>query len=106
VVFADEAAAQAAWIEARTGLAIHERILNVLSMGPEPHPYRRIRRDGPGFCLAIKEWRVRFRVDGRGATVETIGSGYRSSQLTLTGNAMIDIHRAFLQQFADSRFRD
>ncbi|MDQ1302441.1 MAG: tRNA (adenine37-N6)-methyltransferase [Pseudomonadota bacterium] len=106
VVFSDEAAGQVAWIEAHTGLAMHERILNILSMGPEPHPYRRIRPDGPKFCLAIKEWRVRFQVDKQCVEVQTIGTGYRPAQLTETGNAMIDTHRAFLQQFADSRFRD
>jgi tRNA-Thr(GGU) m(6)t(6)A37 methyltransferase TsaA len=105
VVFSDEAAAQAAWIHAHTGLAMHERILNVLSMGPEPHPYRRIRRDGQGLCLAIKEWRVRFQVDGAAVQVEAISSGYRPSQLALIGSTVIDTHRAFLLQFPFQQLR-
>ena len=59
--FTAEAAEQARWIEAHTGLAIHDRIVAILSMGPAPHPYRRIRRDGQNFRLAVKEWRVRFQ---------------------------------------------
>src|SRR5690606_25277314 len=46
VVFDARAEEQAAWIEARTGLALRERATATLALGPEPHPYRRIRRDG------------------------------------------------------------
>ena len=51
---------QAGWIEAQTGLAIRERIQSTLALGPEPHPYRRIRCLGEWMQLAVKEWRVRF----------------------------------------------
>ena len=48
---------------------------------PEPQPYRRIRRDGSGFVLAVKDWRVRFSVQGASVSVHEIRSGYRASQL-------------------------
>ena len=54
------AAEQAAWIEARTGLPLRERITATLMLGPQPHAYRRIRRDGADYRLKVKEWRVRF----------------------------------------------
>ena len=60
------AAEQAAWIEARTGLPLRERITATLMLGPQPHAYRRIRRDGADYRLKVKEWRVRFTRDATG----------------------------------------
>src|SRR3984957_17913865 len=75
------AAEQAAWIEARTGLAIAARIRATLALGPIPHPYRRIRRMAGWLQLSVKEWRVRFTVVGREVSVAQIDSGFRASQL-------------------------
>jgi tRNA (adenine37-N6)-methyltransferase len=75
------AAEQAAWVEARTELALRERVTATLALGPEPHPYRRIRRDGDGFTLAVKDWRARFTVAGRCVSVHEIGSGYTDAKL-------------------------
>lgn len=72
---------QLAWIEARTGLPLRERTATTLALGPAPHPYRRIRREGGGFRLAIKDWRIRFTVTDRDVRVLEIASGYRASQL-------------------------
>jgi tRNA-Thr(GGU) m(6)t(6)A37 methyltransferase TsaA len=90
---------QAAWIEARTGLPIRERIMTTLALGPEPHPYRRIRRDGEALRLAIRDWRVRFTVTARAVRVTEIGSGYRPSQIAAAGEESRDpvaVHRAFV----------
>jgi tRNA (adenine37-N6)-methyltransferase len=81
VQFEALAAEQAEWIEARTGLAIGERIRSTLALGPAPHPYRRIRRIDDGMQLAVKEWRVRFTVVERDVRVIEIYSGFRASQL-------------------------
>ncbi|MCL4792214.1 MAG: tRNA (N6-threonylcarbamoyladenosine(37)-N6)-methyltransferase TrmO [Gammaproteobacteria bacterium] len=97
--FAAAATEQARWIEARTGLPIRERIMAILSIGPAPHPYRRIRRDGDAFRLAVREWRVRFRVAGRQVTVEEIGSGFRAAQLASPGDDIVEAHRAFVRAF-------
>ncbi len=96
------AEAQAAWIEARTGFPVGERIRTTLALGPEPHPYRRIRRDGDSLQLAVKEWRVRFNVEGRTVRVMEIHSGYRPAQLAPnpSGAAAPDAHRQFLARFA------
>jgi tRNA-Thr(GGU) m(6)t(6)A37 methyltransferase TsaA len=69
------------WIETHTGLAIGERIRSTLTLGPEPHPYRRIRRMESDMQLAVKEWRVRFSVTGREVRVTRLESGFRPSQL-------------------------
>jgi tRNA-Thr(GGU) m(6)t(6)A37 methyltransferase TsaA len=75
------AAEQIAWIETHTGLAIGERIRSTLALGPAPHPYRRIRRVENAMQLAVKEWRVRFTVNGREVWVSRVDSGFRPSQL-------------------------
>ena len=90
------AAAQAAWIETHTDLAIGERIRSTLALGPAPHPYRRIRRFDEWMQLAVKEWRVRFIVVERDVRVIEICSGFRASQLAAGGaDESLRRHREF-----------
>ena len=96
VVFDLLAEQQLAWIESRTGLNLRERIETTLSLGPAPHPYRRIRPENDCFRLAIKDWRIRFTVTGRDVRVLEIASGYRASQLTARSEAApLATHREF-----------
>jgi len=97
----DAAAEQAAWIEAHTGLALRERATAALALGPEPHPYRRIRRDGEGFVLAVKDWRVRFDVTERLVRVHAIASGYREAQIDAGHARGVDLttHREFRERW-------
>jgi hypothetical protein len=102
VTFDALAAEQAAWIERQTGLPMRERVTTTLALGPEPHPYRRIRRagdrDGAGWRLALKAWRVHFDLDGRSVRVRSIHSGYRPAQLAAATDLPADplaAHRAF-----------
>jgi tRNA-Thr(GGU) m(6)t(6)A37 methyltransferase TsaA len=100
VTFDSLAIEQASWIEARTGLAIEERIRSTLSLGPEPHPYRRIRRVEEGMQLSVKEWRVRFTVNGRDVRVASIASGFRASQLASeSGDDGLRAHREFREKW-------
>jgi tRNA-Thr(GGU) m(6)t(6)A37 methyltransferase TsaA len=96
------AAEQAAWIEAHTAFALKERAAATLSLGPEPHPYRRIRRAGDGFVLAVKEWRVSFVVSERRVRVTRIASGYRKAELERAdvGDARA-AHRAFRDRWSE-----
>jgi tRNA-Thr(GGU) m(6)t(6)A37 methyltransferase TsaA len=97
----DAAAEQAAWIEARTALPLRERATATLMLGPEPHPYRRIRRDAAGLTLAVKAWRVRFSVSERSVRVHEVVSGYREVQIA-TGNARgadLTTHRDFHERW-------
>jgi tRNA-Thr(GGU) m(6)t(6)A37 methyltransferase TsaA len=96
VKFESLAAQQAAWIETRTDLAIRERIESALALGPEPHPYRRIRRVGSGLQLAVKEWRVLFDVVDRDIRVFEILPGCRASQLRPDNpDTAVSSHREF-----------
>jgi hypothetical protein len=76
---------------------LRARVTTTLALGPEPQPYRRIRREGPGFVLAVKDWRARFSVEGRRVRVHEIRSGYRDSQLAgaSTGDADLSAHKEF-----------
>jgi tRNA-Thr(GGU) m(6)t(6)A37 methyltransferase TsaA len=96
VVFSAAAAAQADWVAARTGLPLRERIVTTLALGPQPHAYRRIRRAGDGWQLAVRDWRVSFRVTGRCIEVLAVGSGYKAAALAAGGGAVHELHREFL----------
>lgn len=95
------AAAQAEWIEARTGLALRARADATLSLGPAPHPYRRIRPEGDGMLLAIRDWRLMFRVAGREVHVTVVRTGYRDTQIAAADadDVTLAAHREFLAQF-------
>lgn len=81
VTFMPGAVERLDWIAARHPLPLRERILAVLSLGPQPHPYRRIRREANGLLLAVQDWRIGFAVDGRNVRVLTVDTGYRAAQL-------------------------
>ena len=81
VHWSGRAATQAVWVEGRTGMPLRERIDATLALGAAPHPYRRIRRIGDEFRLAVKDWRARFTVEGRDVRVLEIRTGYRAAEL-------------------------
>ncbi|HEY1491788.1 MAG TPA: tRNA (N6-threonylcarbamoyladenosine(37)-N6)-methyltransferase TrmO [Steroidobacteraceae bacterium] len=91
---------QSQWVQAHTGLALGERIQSTLSLGPSPHPYRRIRRRPDGLQLSVKEWRVRFAVSGREVSVLGVDSGFRPAQLTGAADTeRLGAHREFLARW-------
>ena len=85
------------------GVELEPRVRAVLSTGPSPHAYRRIRRDDASgaWMLAVKDWRVTFRVEGTTVAVEHITTGYRPSQLF--GTEAPEVHRAFVERWGLSR---
>ena len=103
VHWAAAAVEQAEWIEARTGLNVRERATATLALGPEPHPYRRIRREASGFTLCVKDWRLRFSVAERDVRVASIESGVRKSLLVRGGDAdagaELALHREYYGRF-------
>lgn len=90
VVFSDLARAQLAWLRAR-GVDLAPAIEAALSLGPQPHAYRRIRPHGDGLRLALKEWRVDFTAAGGRIDVHAVRSGYRPRQLAT--DASLGLHR-------------
>ena len=99
VSFTPEADSQLEWIAAHSELPLRERIVSTLSLGPQPHPYRRIRSEADGTLrLAVQDWRVQFSVAGRAVQVAQITSGYRKAQLAdgAAGTGAIALHRAYI----------
>lgn len=103
VRFSEAAEAQLVWL-ATEGLALdlRARITEALALGPQPHPYRRIKKleDG-GLLLAVKEWRVRFAVDDHSMTMTVAGisSGFRPRELASGTDPALPLHRAFVARF-------
>jgi tRNA-Thr(GGU) m(6)t(6)A37 methyltransferase TsaA len=99
VRFSAAATAQLAFLRERFGIDLSRRIEDVLALGPSPHPYRRIKRDGDAFQLAVREWRVRFQVDGSSVEVQRVQSGYRPSVLFSSEDPALDPHRRYAEAF-------
>jgi tRNA-Thr(GGU) m(6)t(6)A37 methyltransferase TsaA len=91
-----EAEAQLAFFRAH-GVDAWPRIEAALSIGPQPHAYRRIKPEPGGFRLAVKELRAHFKVDGQTVTVHRISSGYRRKDVA--SRPELEVHRAFIARF-------
>src|SRR5262245_6787360 len=106
VEFSGEAENELDYLRESFGIDLDAPIREILALGPQAHPYRRIRKergraagDAETFVLAVKEWRARFGVDGSRITVLRIRSGYRPRELAEKFDASLDAHRAFVERF-------
>ena len=102
VTFTDLAHAQLAWIaehDPEGGGELATRLAETLALGPQPHPYRRIRKVEGELVIAVKAWRARFEVQERTVTVTRIRTGYRGRELATGDSAEHAIHRAFTGRF-------
>jgi tRNA-Thr(GGU) m(6)t(6)A37 methyltransferase TsaA len=98
VVFSERATAQLAFLR-EVGVEVEPGVRQVLTLGPQPHAYRRIRLEPGGTrLLAQKEWRYRFRFEGRTIEVLELRSGYRTKDLE-RGGPELALHRAFVAAF-------
>ena len=99
VTFEPEAESTLAMLRDRFGIDLAASITMVLVLGPQPHPYRRIRKRPDGqSILAVKDWRARFVAEGKVIRVLAIETGYRPKQLEdgIAGvdDAVLAPHRA------------
>jgi tRNA (adenine37-N6)-methyltransferase len=99
VGWAPLATEQARWLSETHAIELVGPVTRTLAIGPEPHPYRRIKRQAAGYRLALKEWRVDFRVEGRAVTVDAIATGYRPRDLATSIDPKVAVHRAFVTRF-------
>jgi tRNA (adenine37-N6)-methyltransferase len=92
VTYAAEARAQLGWLRAE-GVNLQPEIEAVLVLGPDPKPYRRIRRQKDGkLVLALKAFRIDFEArEGRCIEVLRIRTGYRDKELH--EDASLSLHR-------------
>jgi len=99
VSFEGRAAEALEMLRVEFGIDLAPQITSVLALGPQPHPYRRIRKTEGGLVLAVKDWRARFVADGRRVRVTAIETGYRPKQLVSEEIANGAAHRALLERF-------
>lgn len=99
VHYGELATEQLAYLSETHGLALRQRIDSALALGPSPHAYRRIRRVGQGYVLAVKDFRAEFTVHERVITVHTLKSGYRPEALFSPDGDAPEAHRAFVLRY-------
>lgn len=101
VHFGPRAAEQAAFLKETFGIDLISPAEHILRLGPQPHPYRRIRALKEKGCmqLAIKDWRLQFQSEGKTITIQCIESGYRPRELALGTEPVLEIHRRFGERF-------
>lgn len=103
VAFTAEAGVRLDWIATHTSLPLRERIVATLTLGPQPHPYRRIRHRKDGsMTLAVQDWRCTFRVDGKLLTVNDVHSGYSKARMAEhlpDPGGVLQRHRDFVAAF-------
>jgi tRNA-Thr(GGU) m(6)t(6)A37 methyltransferase TsaA len=99
VAFSPLATEQLAFLSSRFSLEIAERFIAALKLGPEPQAFRRIRRDGDGYVIAVKDWRAKFVAAERTITVLDFQTGHRPQVLATASDPTLDAHRAFVAQF-------
>jgi len=98
VCWDEPAREQAEWLRSR-GVDLRAAVDAALELGPHPHAYRRIKRDGDDGTMAWESWRVRFRVEGDEVRVRRVLSGYRPRQLQSDEDPALDVHRDLLARF-------
>jgi hypothetical protein len=100
VRFLPRALDQLAFLETAHAVFLRAPVEEVLRLGPQPHPYRRIKRHGDAWVLAHKQWRLEFRLDGDVICVTDVRSGYRESELFQSSDPALAAHREFVVRFA------
>ncbi len=102
VDFSEKSESQFAWIAqaSEADANLKRRVEQTLSAEPRPRAYRRIRAHDDGtFVLAVREWRVRFRVAPERVYVDSVFTGFRSHDLAVGELPGHRVHRAFAATF-------
>lgn len=101
VEWSELARVQVDWLRREHGIDLRTGVEQTLALGPQPHAYRRIRRERDGAMrLAHRDWRLRFRADeaARAIVVDSIHTGHRARDLAGT-EPELEPHRAFVARF-------
>ena len=99
VEFAPLATEQLRYLAQSFSLELAERFVAALRLGPEPQAFRRIRKDGAGYVIAVKDWRARFVASERTITVLEFQTGHRPQVLATAEDPALDAHRGFVTRF-------
>jgi hypothetical protein len=106
VEFVERAVLQLEWLRPRVAFDLEALARSVLCAGPAPHAYRRIRVYDGYSVLAVKDFRLRFRVSGLCVQVFEITSGYRTRVLSdpnarETELTPLSVHRELIARFGE-----
>jgi tRNA-Thr(GGU) m(6)t(6)A37 methyltransferase TsaA len=106
VEFVERALLQLEWLRPRAAVDLEALATSVLCAGPAPHAYRRIRVHDGYSVLAVKDFRLRFRVVGHTIQVFDISTGYRARVLAdpraePSEQTPLSVHREFLAHFGE-----
>lgn len=106
VEFVERAVPQLEWLRLRAAVDLEALATSVLCAGPAPHAYRRIRVHDGYSVLAVKDFRLRFRVVDQTIEVFEISTGYRARVLSdpraqPTEQTPLSVHREFVAHFSD-----
>jgi hypothetical protein len=106
VEFVERAVEQLAWLRTRAAFDLEALARNVLCAGPAPHAYRRIRAYDGYSVLAVKDFRLRFRVVERCIQVFEISTGYRARVLSdpraePSELTPLSVHRELIARFGE-----
>lgn len=101
VTFAEAAREALAWIAVHDpeSADFEKRLVETLALGPQPHPYRRIKKVEGAQVIAVKAWRAQFSASDRRIVVERIRTGYRGRDLAVGEAPEHAVHRAFAARF-------
>jgi hypothetical protein len=104
VEFVERALLQLEWLRPRAAVDLEALATSVLCAGPAPHAYRRIRVYDGHSVLAVKDFRLRFRVVEQTIQVFEINTGYRARVLSDPSAqpselTPLSVHREFVAHF-------
>jgi tRNA (adenine37-N6)-methyltransferase len=104
VEFVERALEQLQWLRPRAAVDLEALATTVLAAGPAPHAYRRIRAYDAYSVLAVKDFRLRFRVREQLIQVFEITTGYRKRVLEdpraeATELTPLSVHRELVAKF-------
>lgn len=99
VLFSPLAREQLEYLQRDFALEISERFVAALKLGPEPQAFRRIRKDGDGYSIAVKDWRARFIAAERTITVLEFQTGHKPQLLATSDDAALLAHRGFVARY-------
>jgi tRNA-Thr(GGU) m(6)t(6)A37 methyltransferase TsaA len=110
IVWSERAEAQLAWLAEHTDLDLRALAEAALTAGPAPHPYRRIKAFTDHLRLGVKDFRLRFVVQGETVRVTEIATGYPKrvlddSSAAASERTPLDVHRAFVMRFGPAAAR-
>lgn len=97
-IISEKAKEQLDWLEKEHSIILFPIAERVLSNDPLPHPSKRIfRENDTEFAIAIKSWRIIYRIEDQTIMIERVQSGYTAEALDSTEGIIHDekAHKAF-----------